>query len=198
MVTKKQWIAGIDEAGRGPLAGPVFAAAVILPERFRLPGLTDSKKLSALQREDLFSRIHAKAVSVGVGFATVEEIDSLNILNATLLAMQRAVSGLSRVPEEAWIDGNKCPELPCPARAIIGGDLSEKRISAASIIAKVVRDRVMMEMHERYPDYGFDQNKGYGTEKHLQALRRLGPCEIHRRSYAVVKKSFVKDMLSDL
>lgn len=193
MEPRQLWIAGVDEAGRGPLAGPVFAAAVILPVRWCLPGLTDSKKLNARQREELFAEICSKAVSVGIGCAEVGEIDSLNILNATLLAMQRAVSGLDPVPDEALIDGNRCPDLPCPARAIVGGDLSEPSISAASIIAKVTRDRIMMEMHEKYPDYGFDQHKGYGTRRHLEALERLGPCEIHRRSFAPVARFHLKD-----
>jgi len=183
-------LAGVDEAGRGPLAGPVVAAAVILPPEWELQGLTDSKKLSQKQREILFDRIHAQAVAVSVGQASVTEIDSLNILHATMLAMQRAVAGLQVVPDEVLIDGNRCPDLHCPARAIIGGDLTEPLISAASIIAKVTRDREMAVLDARYPGYGFLQHKGYGTRSHIMALKKMGPCEIHRRSYAPVAAFF--------
>lgn len=180
--------AGVDEAGRGPLAGPVVAAAVILPPGLVLPGLTDSKKLSELQRETLFDLIHAQAEAVSVASADVAEIDCLNILQATLLAMQRAVAGLLIRPSEVLIDGNRCPQLDVPARAIIGGDLSEPLISAASIIAKVTRDRQMVRLDQQYPGYGFRQHKGYPTRAHMAALEALGPCDIHRRSYAPVAK----------
>ena len=185
-----RWIAGVDEAGRGPLAGPVFAAAVILPARWELPGLTDSKKLSALQRDSLFEQIHAQAESVGVGYADVAEIDSLNILHATMLAMQRAVLALDRMPEEAWIDGNRCPALACPVRAIVGGDGLEPVISAASVIAKVMRDRLMIKLDAQYPGYGFRQHKGYATRQHILALEKLGPSPIHRKFYAPVARYF--------
>jgi ribonuclease HII len=190
---KTKWIAGVDEAGRGPLAGPVVAAAVILPSKWSLPGLTDSKKLTAIQRDVLFDLIHEQAISVSVGRADVSEIDSLNILHATLLAMQRAISGLSLLPHEALIDGNRCPVLSCPARAIIGGDLSELVISAASIIAKVTRDREMIELATQYPGYGLEANKGYTTDRHLTALKKLGPTVIHRRTFAPVAKFFIEE-----
>ena len=186
------WIAGVDEAGRGPLAGPVFAAAVILPADWTLPGLTDSKKLSAAQRDVLFDQIYAVADSIGVGRAEPAEIDTLNILQATLIAMQRAVQALDRPPHEVWVDGNRCPVFSCPARAIIGGDSLEPVISAASVVAKVTRDRVMAELDTVYPGYGFRQHKGYPTRAHLEALERLGPSEIHRRSYAPVAKYLVE------
>jgi ribonuclease HII len=178
---------GVDEAGRGPLAGPVVAAAVILDPARPIAGLADSKKLSARRREILAFEIRQKALAWSVAEATVEEIDALNILQATLLAMQRAVTGLALVPAEALIDGNRCPKLSIPARAIIGGDATVAEISAASILAKTVRDAGMRVMDERFPQYGFARHMGYGTAAHLAALRVHGPCPAHRRSFAPVR-----------
>jgi ribonuclease HII len=182
-------ICGIDEAGRGPLAGPVYAAAVVLDPARRIPGLKDSKLLAEARREALAELIRDRAAAFAVAHATVEEIDRLNILQATLLAMQRAVSALGVLPDEAWVDGNRCPELPCRSRAIVEGDRLHKVISAASILAKTARDEEMRRMHEQYPHYGFDRHKGYGTAEHLASLERHGPCPIHRRSFAPVQMS---------
>lgn len=181
-------ICGVDEAGRGPLAGPVVAAAVILDPARPIVGLADSKKLSAGKREKLAAAIHATALAWCVAEATVAEIDALNILQATLLAMQRAVAGLALTPHEVLIDGNRCPALDVPARAIVGGDATVAEISAASILAKTVRDAGMLALHVRYPQYGFDQHKGYGTAAHLAALRAHGPSPVHRRSFAPVRE----------
>jgi ribonuclease HII len=181
-------ICGVDEAGRGPLAGPVVAAAVILDPAQPIIGLADSKKLSAARREKLAAEIRAKALAWCVAEASVEEIDSINILQATLLAMQRAVAGLSLTPSEVLIDGNRCPKLSLPARAIIGGDASVAEISAASILAKTVRDAGLLALHAQFPEYGFDRHKGYGTAAHLDALRRFGPTPVHRRSFAPVRE----------
>ena len=180
-------VAGVDEAGRGPLAGPVIAAAVILDDLHPIRGLADSKKLTAMRREKLYDEIRAKALCVGVGEASVEEIDRLNILEATLLAMRRAVEGLRLKPVKVLVDGNRLPTLEMLAEAIVGGDAKVQAISAASIIAKVHRDRLCAELHLRYPQYGFDAHKGYGTAEHLAALREHGACEQHRRSYAPVR-----------
>ncbi|AZN38097.1 ribonuclease HII [Iodobacter ciconiae] len=183
-------ICGVDEAGRGPLAGAVYAAAVILPAHYDLPGLNDSKKLTARRRDVLFDLIKSCAVSWSVAFASIEEIDELNILHATMLAMQRAVSGLSVVPAEALIDGNRVPKgLLVPGRAIIGGDALENCISAASILAKVSRDREVDGFDVLYPGYGFTQHKGYPTAQHLEALKRLGPCPVHRKSFGPVMRA---------
>ena len=179
-------IAGVDEAGRGPLAGPVIAAAVILDARYPIEGLADSKKLSALKRERLFDLICARALCCAVGSASVQEIDEINILQASLLAMQRAVQGLRLTPSKVLIDGNRLPVLKMRSEAIVGGDALVPEISAASIIAKVHRDRWCAQLDAQYPDYGFAQHKGYGTAQHLQALRRLGACPEHRRSFAPV------------
>lgn len=181
------WVAGVDEAGRGPLAGPVVAAAVVLPVEHGIVGLADSKKLSATKRETLNGLIRARALTWCVAAAQVAEIDSMNILQATLLAMQRAVAGLQSQPDEVLVDGNRCPKLSMPARAIIGGDASHECISAASILAKVARDAGMREMDEIYPGYGFAQHKGYGTAIHLAALKIHGVTPIHRRSFAPVR-----------
>jgi ribonuclease HII len=181
-------ICGVDEAGRGPLAGPVFAAAVVLDEANPIQGLKDSKLLSASRREILSVLIRQRARAFAIAQASVEEIDSLNILQASLLAMQRAVAGLGMVPDEAWIDGNRCPRLPCPARAIVRGDRLHAAISAASILAKTARDGEMRRLHARFPDYGFDRHKGYPTPEHLALLERFGPSEIHRRSFAPVRR----------
>lgn len=179
-------IAGVDEAGRGPLAGPVVAAAVILDPRYPIKGLADSKKLSANQRERLFDLICARALCCAVGSASVQEIDQINILQATMLAMGRAVQGLRLTPSKVLIDGNRIPVLNVRAEAIIGGDALVAEISAASIIAKVHRDRWCAQLDAQYPDYGFASHKGYGTAQHLAALRRLGACPEHRRSFAPV------------
>lgn len=177
---------GVDEAGRGPLAGPVVAAAVILDPHNPVDGLNDSKKLSAKRRAALAVEIRAKALAWAVAEASVEEIDRINILQASLLAMRRAVDGLALRPERALIDGNKCPRLDCPAEAIVGGDGKVASIAAASILAKTVRDAGMLTLHAVYPVYGFDRHMGYPTAFHLQALRAHGPSPVHRRSYAPV------------
>jgi ribonuclease HII len=207
---------GVDEAGRGPLAGPVVAAAVILDPAQPIKGLADSKKLSAAKREKLAVEIRAKALAWCVAEASVEEIDTLNILQATLLAMQRAVAGLATLPQgsprvadappwgavssfcerggalllpsEALIDGNRCPKLAVPVRAIVGGDATVAEISAASILAKTTRDAGLLELHAAYPQYGFDRHKGYGTAAHLAALREYGPTPQHRKSFAPVRE----------
>lgn len=181
-------VCGVDEAGRGPLAGPVVAAAVIL-DRNRLPiGIDDSKRLNAPVREALFDLINANA-HVGIGIASVEEIDSLNILWASMLAMRRAVAALPIAPAHALIDGNRCPDLSCRSTAVIGGDALSLSIAAASIIAKVTRDRMMRDLDTTHPGYGFAGHKGYGTPAHLEALARLGPCLIHRRSFAPIRQA---------
>ncbi|WP_133596399.1 ribonuclease HII [Tepidicella xavieri] len=182
-------VAGVDEAGRGPLAGPVVAAAVMLDDAQPIPGLADSKKLSAVRREQLFDQIRAQALCCCVAQASVEEIDRLNILQATLLAMRRAVEGLRLKPQLVLVDGNRLPVLPMRAEAIVQGDARVQAISAASILAKVTRDRLMDELHAQYPDYGFDRHKGYGTAQHLAALHRWGPCPAHRRSFAPVTQA---------
>jgi ribonuclease HII len=180
-------IAGIDEAGRGPLAGPVVAAAVILDERKPIHGLRDSKLLSPRRREALFDEIRHKALCCSIALATAEEIDRLNILAATLLAMQRAVAGLRLKPTIALVDGNRLPALDVPAQAVVKGDARIRSIAAASIIAKVHRDRLCEELHGRFPHYGFAVHKGYATAAHLQALTQFGPCDEHRRSFAPVQ-----------
>lgn len=180
-------LAGVDEAGRGPLAGPVVAAAVILDELQPVRGLADSKVLSPRRREALFDEICAKALCVCIAQADVEEIDRLNILQATLLAMQRAVAGLRLPPQQVLVDGNRVPQLPMPVQAIVKGDARVRAISAASILAKVHRDRLCAQMHARHPQYGFDAHKGYPTAEHLAALRLHGACVEHRRSYAPVR-----------
>jgi ribonuclease HII len=179
-------IAGVDEAGRGPLAGNVVAAAVILDEQNPIKGLNDSKKLTALRRDKLYAEIMAKALCVSVGEASVEEIDRLNILQATMLAMQRAVKGLRLKPTKVLVDGNRIPKLDVLAEAIVGGDAKVQAISAASIIAKVTRDRQCEQLHAQYPQYGFDAHKGYGTAVHLAALRLHGATPVHRKSFSPV------------
>lgn len=181
-------VAGVDEAGRGPLAGPVVVAAVILNKRRRIKGLDDSKKLSEAKREALFPLIVERALAYSVVVVDREEIDRINIFQATMIGMTRALRALAPAATEALIDGNQLPkELPCPARAIIGGDALEPTISAASILAKVSRDRLMVAMDAQFPGYGFAEHKGYSTPGHLAALQRLGPCIEHRRSFAPVK-----------
>jgi len=182
-------VAGVDEAGRGPLAGPVVAAAVILDELRPIRGLKDSKVLTALKRERLFDEIHAKALCLSIAQASVEEIDTLNILQATMLAMKRAVEGLRLRPHKVLIDGNRLPTLRIQAEAVIGGDAKIKSISAASILAKVHRDRLCLELHREHPQYGFDGHKGYCTPEHLAALRAHGACPHHRRSFAPVRET---------
>ncbi|MCP3709394.1 ribonuclease HII [Paraburkholderia sp. CNPSo 3274] len=183
-------ICGVDEAGRGPLAGPVVAAAVILDPARPIRGLDDSKVLTAQARETLYERIVERSLAWCVASASVEEIDTLNILHATMLAMRRAVEGLSIVPTLAKIDGNRCPVMPVRSEAVIGGDALVPSISAASIIAKVTRDRMLVDLHQRHPHYGFDAHAGYGTPQHLEALRAHGPCEHHRRSFAPVRDAY--------
>ncbi|MFW9605371.1 MAG: ribonuclease HII [Pseudomonas sp.] len=184
----EELVAGVDEVGRGPLCGPVVAAAVILNPNRPIIGLADSKKLTVKRREALFEEICRCAIGWSVAQASVEEIDQLNILQATLLAMQRAVTGLSVQPKLALIDGNRCPILSMPANAIIKGDATVPSIAAASILAKVTRDRMMKELDEFYPGYDLAKHKGYPTVAHLDALNRLGPSPIHRRSFAPVRK----------
>jgi ribonuclease HII len=179
-------VAGVDEAGRGPLAGPVVAAAVILDQRQPIKGLADSKKLTALRREKLFDEIRAKALCCSIAQASVEEIDRLNILQATLLAMRRAVEGLRLKPNKVLVDGNRLPDIGLPAQAIVGGDALVPAISAASILAKVHRDRRCLELDQLYPQYGFAKHKGYGTAAHLAALQAHGPCAEHRISFRPV------------
>lgn len=180
--------AGVDEAGRGPLAGPVIAAAVILPEGHGLDGLADSKQLSESRREALAAEIRRVAIAWAIGRAEVDEIDRLNILQASLLAMRRAVDGLTERPALALIDGNRCPELECPAEAIVKGDARVPAISAASILAKVTRDQEMLTLDARYPQYQFARHKGYPTRAHLQALAEHGVSPVHRRSFGPVRR----------
>ncbi len=180
--------AGVDEAGRGPLAGPVLVAAVILDARNIPAGLDDSKRLSAAAREALYPQICRAARAWAVVEVSVEEIDRCNILQATLLGMRQAVEQLDPVPAVALVDGNQAPALACEVQTLVKGDQLEPAISAASILAKVSRDRLMLRMHQRYPGYGFDRHKGYPTRFHLQALEQLGPCPIHRRSFAPVRR----------
>ena len=181
-------VAGVDEAGRGPLAGPVIAAAVILDEAERISGLADSKTLSEQRREKLAQVIRDKALDCSIGRADHLEIDRLNILNATLLAMQRAIRGLNMEPARVLVDGNRCPDIDYPVTAIIKGDRTEACISAASILAKVSRDREMRELDRKYPGYGFARHKGYPTREHVLALSENGLCPIHRRSFAPVQR----------
>lgn len=185
------WVCGVDEAGRGPLVGSVVAGAVVLDPEHPIAGLKDSKKLTPTKREYLFEQIMQKAKAWGIGEASPQEIDQINILQATMLAMRRAVEDLtSRLgawPDKALIDGNRCPELPITAEAIIQGDAKEPAISAASILAKVTRDRQMVILHERFPQYGFAQHMGYPTAAHFAALKEFGICEEHRRSFSPVR-----------
>ena len=183
-------VCGVDEAGRGPLAGPVFAASVILPVNTVIEGVNDSKKISEKKRETLFEIIKQKAVAYSIAYSTEEEIDEINILNATFLAMSRAVYGLKPKPDIALIDGNKAPELNIPTRCIIKGDAKSQSIAAASILAKVSRDRLMKEMSIKYPEYQFEKHKGYGTALHRELIKKYGYCPIHR-------KTFLKKILVD-
>lgn len=186
-------VAGVDEAGRGPLAGPVVAAAVILDDLQPITGLRDSKQIGARRRERLFDEIRAKALCCSIAQASVEEIDALNILQATLLAMQRAVEGLRLRPHKVLVDGNRMPLLAVPVQAIVKGDAKVKAISAASILAKVHRDRLCLALHEQHPQYGFDGHKGYPTPQHLAALREHGACPQHRRTFGPVRDALCRE-----
>jgi ribonuclease HII len=188
-LTRGARVAGIDEAGRGPLAGPVVAAAVILDPTRPIAGLRDSKLLSPAQRERIAAEIRGRALAWAVGQSEVAEIDALNILRATLLAMRRAVDALQVSPLEALVDGDRCPELGCPARAIVKGDRDVAVIAAASILAKTARDALLIVLDREYPQYGFARHKGYGTPEHLAALGRYGPCPAHRQSFAPVAQA---------
>lgn len=185
--------AGVDEAGRGPLAGPVYAAAVILDPDRPIDGLDDSKQLTARRRALLFEQIRERSLAWAIARAEVEEIDRLNILQATWLAMQRAVAALTVTPSQALVDGKLCPRLPCPAQAVVGGDRLVPAISAASILAKHARDEEMTMLDARYPGYAFAKHKGYGTAEHLAALRELGPSPIHRRSFRPVRELLIEN-----
>lgn len=176
-------VCGVDEAGRGPLAGPVYAAAVVLPKGHIIEGVNDSKKLSEKKREMLFDKIINEALDFSIATATAEEIDEMNILNATFLAMQRAIDNLKCKADFAMIDGNRAPELHIPCLTIVKGDGKSASIAAASVLAKVSRDRYMLEMAEKYPEYQFEKHKGYGTKLHYQMLDEFGPCEIHRKTF---------------
>jgi len=188
-------ICGVDEAGRGPLAGAVYAAAVILDPARPIDGLRDSKKLSERKRVELAERIKNDALAWSIAYASVEEIEQLNILHASLLAMRRAIMGLHPAAEFALIDGNRCPTLEIPARAIVKGDDSEPCISAASILAKTERDKVMRQLADKYPEYGFERHAGYPVPEHLQALELHGPCPEHRRRFGPVKKLLEKALI---
>ncbi|MFM9884550.1 MAG: ribonuclease HII [Burkholderiales bacterium] len=182
-------LCGVDEAGRGPLAGPVSAAAVILDIARPIAGLADSKALTSAERNRLALIIRRDAVAFAIAFASVEEIDRINILQATMLAMRRAVMALSMAPRQVLVDGNRCPDVPYPVRAIVKGDALVPSISAASILAKTARDEIMRLLAADYPEYGFEQHKGYGTKAHLDALQRHGPCAAHRRSFRPVREA---------
>ncbi len=184
-------ICGIDEAGRGPLAGPVCAAAVILPKDKIIEGINDSKKISEKKREKIFEDILKQAVSVGIGWASVEEIEKINILNAAMLAMKRAVDDLKTKPDYVYVDGNTKPTIDIPCEAVVGGDAKIMSVAAASIVAKVSRDRLMRKYAEEYPDYGFEKHKGYGTKAHTEAILQYGTCPLHRPSF--LKKLYAKN-----
>lgn len=193
-LSEGHWICGVDEAGRGPLAGPVAAAAVVLDPQRPIAGLRDSKKLSETRRDVLAAQIREQARAWAVAFASVQEIDSLNILQASLLAMRRAVQSLPLAPALARIDGNRAPALDCAIELIVGGDGLDPAISAASILAKTARDAHMITLHRRFPQYRFDQHKGYPSPEHLALLQRNGPCEEHRRSFAPVRRLLPDDL----
>jgi ribonuclease HII len=193
---KPMLVAGVDEAGRGPLAGPVVAAAVILGAMSDIPYLNDSKKLSEKQREIAFAAIVQSAVAIGVGQASRAEIDEINILHASMLAMKRAVGELSVRPDTVLCDGNRCPDLDVPASAVVRGDATVACISAASIIAKVTRDRIMFDLHLEYPNYGFDRHKGYPTKAHCIALQTFGPMIEHRRSFGPVRRYLIEQEIN--
>ncbi|NMA79229.1 MAG: ribonuclease HII [Clostridiales bacterium] len=176
-------ICGVDEAGRGPLAGDVFAAAVILPQGIEIKGLNDSKKITPKKRDELFDIIKEEAISYCIASANVNEIEELNILGATMLAMGRAVNGLSKVPDLAIVDGNQVPDIQCEVHNVVKGDAKSASIAAASILAKVSRDRYMLRLHDEYPQYGFDKHKGYGTKRHFEMIMQHGKCDVHRASF---------------
>ena len=184
-------VCGVDEAGRGPLAGPVVAAAVILPPHTEIPGLNDSKKLSDKRRRELFPVIKEQAVAYGIGIATHEEIDSINILQATYLAMERALTQLNKTPDLALIDGNRAKDFGLPVKTVVKGDSLSASIAAASVLAKVTRDDIMLELAETFPGYGFEIHKGYGTKAHYEAITKLGACPIHRMTF--LKKFYGKE-----
>lgn len=186
-------VCGVDEAGRGPLAGPVYAAAVMLDPERPVAGLADSKTLTATRREALARHIRERSLAWAIAYATVDEIDRLNILQASLLAMKRAVGQLSRTPTEVLVDGLHCPRINLPIRAITGGDAVIAAISAASILAKTARDAEMLSLHSLFPQYGFDRHKGYPTQEHLNALRIHGVCELHRKSFAPVRRVLYRE-----
>ena len=189
LANELNWVGGVDESGRGPLAGPVFAACVILDPARPVSGLADSKTLSEDKRNKLTLAIKANSIAWAIGFASVREIDRVNILQASLLAMKRAVENLSLLPTRVLVDGNHSPRLKCPVTAIVRGDSLIPEISAASILAKTARDAEMVALHKRFPHYGFDRHKGYSTEQHIAALRIHGISEVHRRSFAPVRES---------
>jgi ribonuclease HII len=188
MTAGRRIVCGVDEAGRGPLAGPVYAAAVILDARRPVRGLDDSKRLTESARLELAVHIRSRALAWAVASATVAEIDALNILRASLLAMKRAIESLALTPQRVLVDGLHCPHVGIPAEAVVGGDATVKAISAASILAKTERDAEMVRLHQRFPAYGFDRHKGYPTPDHLEALRRVGPCAVHRGSFGPVRE----------
>lgn len=190
-------IAGVDEVGRGPLAGPVVACALILPPKCRIGGLNSSKRLSPKKREGLYPIIKEKALAIGLGRVGEKKIDGINILKATHLAMKRAISHLEVKPDLLLIDGFEIPEAKIPQEAIVRGDEKSASIAAASIIAKVTRDRLMVKYHKRHPEYGFHKHKGYGTERHIRALKRNGPSRIHRRTFSGVKDAGCAQLLSE-
>jgi ribonuclease HII len=192
MLDGRAIVCGVDEAGRGPLAGPVYAAAVVLDRRRPIRGLDDSKRLTEAARIDLASRIHDRALAWAVASASVAEIEAINILRASLLAMQRAVERLGVAPDHVLVDGLHCPQIAVAARAVVGGDAKVRAISAASILAKTARDEEMVRLHQVFPAYGFDRHKGYPTPDHLEALRRVGPCTEHRRSFAPVRAALAE------
>lgn len=197
LLSSPRLVCGVDEAGRGPLAGPVYAAAVILDPARRVNGLADSKVLDPKRREILAARIKERAIAWSIAWASVEEIDRLNIFHASMLAMRRAVEGLAVPPDEAWIDGNQAPKTFCNTKTFVDGDARLRPISAASILAKTARDAEMTALHDRYPEYRFDRHKGYGTAEHLQALGRVGPCAIHRRSFYAVGVFYQGNLFAD-
>jgi ribonuclease HII len=196
MTARWDTVAGVDEAGRGPLAGPVVAAAVMLDPQRPIDGLTDSKQLTARRRDALDGAVRERALAVGIARAEVAEIDALNILHASLAAMARAVAGLNLVPAAVRVDGNRAPALAMPTETVVGGDGLDAAIAAASIVAKVERDRLLVALEATHPGYGFAGHKGYGTRAHLEALYRLGPCPAHRRSFAPVRKAVAQGRLA--
>lgn len=197
MVNESNWVCGVDESGRGPLAGPVFAACVILDPAYRIEGLADSKTLSEEKRDSLTLAIKTHSIAWAIGFASVREIDRLNILQASLLAMKRAVKSLSFIPGRVLVDGNQAPRMNCPVTTIVRGDSLVPEISAASILAKTARDAQMVALHHRFPHYGFDRHKGYSTNQHIAALQIHGVSAVHRRSFAPVRELMMRCKISE-